>query len=226
METTQQTILIVDDEASIRLTLGEVLRSKGYVVDAVADGDAALARVAAQPPALVLLDLRLPGMDGMEVLRELARRHPEIPVLVATAHGNVDTALDAMEIGAAGFLEKPFTPEHLRRVVARALSREQQAAETAESYEQHLREGVACLEERHLDAALGHARRALSLDPTRPEAFNLIGVLKQLRGQLREAQRYYRSALALQPGFEPAQQNQENLARPPHERRMSSYRLE
>jgi DNA-binding response OmpR family regulator len=168
----------------------------------------------------------MPGMSGMQLLDKMAREHPEIPVLVISAHGTIETAIAAIEGGARGFIEKPFTPERIRSAVAYALDRKRQAEDVAEKYDEHIREASRLLGERQLDPAFEHARLALSADPTRPEAFNMMGVINQLRSERSEAQRFYMAALALDPSFRPAKRNQENLTRPPSQQKPGAYELE
>ncbi|PSQ78112.1 MAG: hypothetical protein BRD37_03575 [Bacteroidetes bacterium QH_8_67_23] len=113
-------VLVVDDEKNIRLTLRQVLEEEGLRVDTASDGDDALGKVrAASGPDfdLVLLDLRMPGTGGMEVLRQLRETHPELPVVVFTAHGNAENATEAMKLGATDFAAKPFSPRQVRALV-------------------------------------------------------------------------------------------------------------
>jgi two-component system response regulator HydG len=116
-------VLVVDDEASARSGLEKLLRQEGYVVDTAADGDAALAIVAEHPPDLVLTDLRMPGMDGLELLERLRERDGELPVLVVTALGDVSTAVQAMRAGADDYLTKPIDFDALSVVIERVLQR-------------------------------------------------------------------------------------------------------
>jgi CheY-like chemotaxis protein len=113
-------VLVVDDEKNIRLTLRQVLEEEGLRVDTASDGDDALGKVrAASGPdfELVLLDLRMPGTGGMEVLRQLRETHPELPVVVFTAHSNAENATEAMKLGATDFAAKPFSPQQVRALV-------------------------------------------------------------------------------------------------------------
>ncbi len=106
-------ILIVEDEKIHRITLTDLLTKEGHVVTACADGDAALAQVAAEPFDLVLSDLRLPGAGGIDVLRAVRTRAPETIVIMMTAYGTVDTAVEALKLGAYDYLIKPFAPDKL-----------------------------------------------------------------------------------------------------------------
>ncbi len=114
-------VLVVDDDPGVRYTLREILASEGLVVDEAADGAEALARFEAQPAPLVVTDLRMPGMDGMELLRRLAARAPAPRVVVITAHGSERQAVEAMKAGAYDYFRKPFENEELLAVVRRAL---------------------------------------------------------------------------------------------------------
>jgi DNA-binding NtrC family response regulator len=104
-------ILVVDDEESMRYFLNRSLKRKGFAVETVESGEAALAAVERDPPDLILLDLHLPGIDGIEVLRELRQRKTLSLVLLMTGFGTVERALDAMREGAADFVTKPFETE-------------------------------------------------------------------------------------------------------------------
>ncbi|NWF84603.1 MAG: sigma-54-dependent Fis family transcriptional regulator [Bryobacteraceae bacterium] len=112
-------ILIVEDEEKLRRVLELHLESAGYEVDAVANAEEGLKR--ADAASLILTDLRLPSMDGMAFLESIRRSNPTTPVVVMTAFGTVELAVEAMKKGAADFLPKPFSLDHLNAVVRKAL---------------------------------------------------------------------------------------------------------
>jgi two-component system, NtrC family, response regulator HydG len=113
-------VLIVDDDAGVRYTLREILESSGFSVDEAADGEAALARFAAEPAELVITDLRMPKLDGMVFLERLCACAPAPRVIVITAHGSERQAVSAMKAGAFDYFRKPFDMEELLAVVRRA----------------------------------------------------------------------------------------------------------
>jgi two-component system nitrogen regulation response regulator NtrX len=126
-------ILVVDDEHDIRELVTGVLEDEGYETRSAADSDATLEAIATRRPSLVLLDVWLQGsrLDGLELLDEIKRRDPSIPVLVISGHGNLDTAVAAIRRGAADFIEKPFEAERLLLMVARATETERLRREVA-----------------------------------------------------------------------------------------------
>ena len=126
-------VLIVDDEQDIRDLVSGVLEDEGYTARSAADSDAALDAIRDRRPSLVLLDVWLQGsrLDGLEVLDEIKRRDPSLPVLVISGHGNLDTAVAAVRRGAADFIEKPFEAERLLLLVSRATETERLRRENA-----------------------------------------------------------------------------------------------
>ena len=102
-------ILVVDDEESIRTVLRTLLSRMGYKVFLACDGQQALDFLATQDVDCVMTDLRMPNMDGMKLLENLQQTHPEVPVVVLTAHGSVDTAVEAIKLGAFDFLSRAVT---------------------------------------------------------------------------------------------------------------------
>ncbi|MDZ7749865.1 MAG: sigma 54-interacting transcriptional regulator [Halofilum sp. (in: g-proteobacteria)] len=115
-------LLLVDDDPSLLRLLHLRLESAGYAVDTAESGHAALARVEARPPDVVVTDLKMDGMDGLGLLDELQRRQPGLPVLLLTAHGTIPDAVSATQGGAVAFLTKPVDREELLREIDRALS--------------------------------------------------------------------------------------------------------
>ena len=126
-------ILIVDDERDIRELVAGVLEDEGYGTRSAANSDDALEAIANRRPSLVLLDVWLTGsrLDGLDLLDEIKRRDPSLPVLVISGHGNIDTAVSAIRRGAADFIEKPFEAERLLLMVARATETERLKREIA-----------------------------------------------------------------------------------------------
>lgn len=137
-------ILIVDDERDIRELVAGVLSDEGYGCRLAADSTSALAAIDERRPSLVLLDVWLHGspMDGLEVLDEIKKREPELPVIIFSGHGNIDTAVSAISRGAMDFLEKPFEAERLLLLVERATETERLRRENAQ-----LRQGFSMAEE-------------------------------------------------------------------------------
>ncbi|MGH7898490.1 MAG: UDP-3-O-acyl-N-acetylglucosamine deacetylase, partial [Candidatus Binatia bacterium] len=117
-----ETILIVDDEEQIRASVRGVLADEGFRVLEAENGRAALATIAAEKPRLVLLDIWMPEVDGIEFLREVHRRHPDIGVIVISGHGNIETAVRATQLGAVDFIEKPFSLDGLLQRIERAIA--------------------------------------------------------------------------------------------------------
>ena len=118
-------ILLVDDEPNLRKVLGALLRQEGFEVVAEPHGEAALARIRSAPSGTfdaVITDLRMPRLDGMGLLKALAREDPDLPVVMLTAHGTVDNAVEAVKLGAFDYLEKPFDRDQIRNVMQRAVA--------------------------------------------------------------------------------------------------------
>ena len=124
MELTGETILVVDDDPYIQQALEDRLVSLGYGVLVSADGKQALDLVERHRPRLILLDIELPGMKGLDVLKEIRCRELDIPVIMITAYGSIDVAVQAMKEGAYDFIPKPFKSGHIGLVVQKAVERQ------------------------------------------------------------------------------------------------------
>ena len=128
------TILVVDDEPSLRTVLSANLKREGYLPIVAADGRQALAALERETVHVVVTDLRMPGLDGLGLLQEVQARWPHVPVILITAHGTVDTAVEAMKRGAFDFVTKPFEQAELKIVIAKAVATSQlQTAEVPAS---------------------------------------------------------------------------------------------
>lgn len=114
-------VLVVDDEAVIREGLRRILEKEGYHVETSASGQIALERLQDENYGLVITDLKMPGMSGMEVLKAIKILQPEVPVIIITGFSTVDTAVEAMKNGAFDYIAKPFTPDQITEKVRKAL---------------------------------------------------------------------------------------------------------
>ena len=120
----QETILVVDDDPYIQEALKDRLVSLGYQVTQASDGKQALEMIGRQTPQMAFLDIEMPGMKGMEVLKELRRQEKDFPVIMITAYGTIDIAVEAMKEGAADFVAKPFKGSHIAMVVQRTMEQQ------------------------------------------------------------------------------------------------------
>jgi two-component system nitrogen regulation response regulator NtrX len=122
-------VLIVDDEAGVRSALGGVLRDEGYGVEAVDSGEACLDRVTRTPFDVIILDIWLPGMDGLATLARLRQRRVDAPVVMISGHGNIESAVRAIKMGAFDFVEKPLSLDKTVLVVGNAVRQRRLEAE-------------------------------------------------------------------------------------------------
>jgi DNA-binding NtrC family response regulator len=117
-------ILIVDDEPSNRKILTQELTHKGFAVDTAGGGNEAFAKIEAAPPDLVILDYMMPDLSGLEVLKALRKRGNDIPVIMITAYGSIERAVEVMKAGAYDFITRPFDPDYIELVIRKALERQ------------------------------------------------------------------------------------------------------
>jgi DNA-binding response OmpR family regulator len=204
-----KSVLIVDDEKNILLTLSQSLEVLQLETDTAMNGGEALAKLKEKEFGLILLDIRMPGMDGMEVLRQVREIRPDIGIIMISAYGTIELAVEAMKLGAVDFIQKPFSPEEIRALVSRVLDREKIDEQKVADYGLSIELSKKSIGSRHFDAAIEHARKAIFFDPSRPEAFNLLGALQEIQGDRIEAQKNYRAALSLDPSYAPAIKNLE-----------------
>jgi DNA-binding response OmpR family regulator len=206
------TILIVDDEPNVRLVFRTALDLPGNNLIELKDGQDALDWLAGSHADLVLLDLQMPGIPGMEVLRRLRAVGKDVPVVVITAHGGVPSAVEAMKLGAIDFLSKPLTPEALRRVVTEVLERHDRrdapppdlSASQPPPPRDLLTSAKRAINHRLFARAEVLLRREIADRPESAEPWYLLGVLREVQQRPRAAQEAYRKALEIVPGYEPA----------------------
>lgn len=122
-------VMIIDDESHLRTTTSQTLELAGYAPQPYANASSALAALTSDFPGVIISDIRMPGIDGMALLREVRNRDPDLPVILITGHGDVSTAVEAMREGAWDFLEKPFASDHLIEVVRRGIEKRQLSLE-------------------------------------------------------------------------------------------------
>ena len=202
-----QKILIVDDDPNIRMAVYEAIKPLAIEVETAVNGKQALKQIAEADYDLILLDLTMPGLDGLAVLHQVMELRPDIRVILMSAHGTIKTAVKAIKADAVDFIQKPIVPEQLHQAMANLLDPATAAATRQLNYATHLTLSQQCLDNGHVNAALEHVRQAIALDPARPDAFNLLGVLHDARSNHPEAMKNYRAAVDLDPTYEPAWRN-------------------
>ncbi len=119
--TNKATVLIIDDEESIRDSCSQVLNREGYLVNIADNGKTGWEHFKKSPTDVVLLDLKLPGLDGIQILEKIKKKSPDTPVIIITGFATIESAVDTMKRGAFDYLAKPFSPQELRVIVKKAL---------------------------------------------------------------------------------------------------------
>jgi len=204
-------ILIVDDEPNVRLGYRITLETEGFDVCEANGADEALEALAARRFDLAILDMRMPEMDGLDLLAKMRAEHLDTPTVIITAYGDVPHAVRAMKLGAIDFLQKPLTPEMLRRVTDDVIVRHAPSTPEHDDFYTHLFSAKRHINLRDFAAAREHLIRALEINPKSPEALNLTGVFMEMREEYEKAKKYYGRAIGIDKNYEPAQQNMRRI---------------
>ncbi|MFW5873664.1 MAG: response regulator [Bacillota bacterium] len=205
-------VLIVDDEKNIRLTLKTALSKAGYEVETAVNGEDGLEKIKDEFPVL-LLDMKMPGMDGIQFLKEVKEKDIETKVIMITGYGSVETAVETLKLGAVDYLRKPFEPEEIISIVEDVFERHEmeEGEKEADSFEDYIMLAKNAINKRDFSKAKEMLQNATSLDSEKPEPFNLLGIIYEMKNKQAKAMKMYRAALALKPGFKPANNNIERV---------------
>ena len=203
----QAKILVVDDDKNIRRTVSMALESLDYFVHTAFDGKDAMLQLTGDKYDMIVTDLKMPGMNGMELLEQAIVKYPEIKIVLISAHGTVDNAVEAMKLGAVDFLQKPFTPKELRNIVHRVLETEPIRGEEISEYKASLKAAKNFARKRDFENAVAQAKKAIGADPAQPDAFDFLGQLQETLGDFDSAIKNYRVAIDLDPTYQPAKNN-------------------
>jgi DNA-binding response OmpR family regulator len=210
-------ILVVDDEPNVRLSYRVTLETEGYAVFEADCGAKALDLFGSHQFDLAILDMRMPEMDGLDLLAEVRARGLKTPTVIITAYGDIPHAVRAMQLGAIDFLQKPLTPEALRNLVTEIFERHvvpaasEKAKPLADDFPTQLAEAKRLLNLQAFEPAWKHLARALELNSQSPDALNLAGVYFEMQKDYDRAKKLYGKAIKFGPYYEPAQQNMRRI---------------
>jgi DNA-binding response OmpR family regulator len=197
----QKRILVVDDEKNIRFTVVHSLQNEELQVDSASSGVEGIKRFAEQQYDLLLIDLRMPGMTGIEMLREIRRGQHELPpAVIITAYGVPQQLVEAAQLGAIDYVRKPFSIQAIRATVRDIIDRARLPDDFIPSTpEEFLCKGKQELMLGKRNEALSHFQRAVELDSGLIEGLLLLGLGNLLEGSKSDARNWFRQALACDP---------------------------
>lgn len=200
-------ILIVEDEANIANTIRATFSGQGHSCEICPDGETALQKLNSSSWDIMFLDIRLPGISGMEVLQQVHEQKTAVSVVMITAYGSIDFAVQAMKYGAVDFIRKPFEPGALREIVNALQERKSLQESKAISYNELLELAKRQIQEREFHKAHNTLKNALNLAPESAEAYNLLGAVTEILGDSVAAVQAYQMALKFDKGYKPALEN-------------------
>jgi CheY-like chemotaxis protein len=204
-------VLIVEDEAIMRESLRDWLKDEGYEVETAEEGEEALQRIGKEEFGIAVLDLRLPGKNGLEVLREARAQNPKLRGIIITAYPSVETAVEAMKIGAVDYIVKPFTPDALEKAIQEVLGPVQAEIKPEEPEVEAAAGEAAAVEEPKVEEIIAITKEEI---PARFEQ----GQTYFKTGDYKEALKEFKSILHIAPGHMETRawirKTQEELAKP------------
>jgi len=201
------TALVIDDEKNIRLTLSKCLKYIDLDATTAINGEEGLKKLEERSFDIIFLDLKMQGMGGVETLKRIKVIDPKIPVIIVTAHGTVDSAVEAMKLGAVDFMQKPFTPREIQDIVEEVLSMKDLEKESPDDSDSHIQYAKQLIMKKDYDGAVEELKTAIMLSPKKAEPYNMLGAIKEINGELEDAMKCYKEALALDPAYERAKVN-------------------
>ena len=207
-------ILIVDEDTNIRASLTYYLNKFEYAVDTASNGNEALELLkkhSGEVYEFILLDLRMPGLTGLQVLAKMRDMDIKTDVIMMSAYGTIENAVESMKLGAIDFLIKPATLESLKSIIDNVIKRKALIAAEIKTFQEYLEFGKKCILEKNYDSAKEYLKKAISENLEAPEPQNLLGVLYEYENDRLTAEKHYRTALDLDPTYKPALENLDRI---------------
>jgi CheY-like chemotaxis protein len=192
-------ILVVDDEKNIRLTIQHSLMAADYEVETAGNGLEGLEKFRDGHFDLILMDLRMPQINGIEMLREIREKDKHTAAVVITAYLTIDTLLEAFSLGVSDYIRKPFSPNDVRETVRRVLARETLDIEHATPETTNLEFARKALAGQDISKAMELARTAIEKNSNNPDAMAFLGILQHLSGDVPAAEQSFHEALLVDP---------------------------
>jgi len=205
-------ILIIDDEAEMRKILRDALQKENYLIDTADNFRAVFKKIEQQEYDLILLDLKIPDIDGIEMLEKIREENIMTPLLIITDYGSIESNVKAMKLGAVDYLRKPCEPEEVKEQVAEILARKDIEDFDETDYEALILKAKEAINERKFDLAHSFLKRSIIMAEDHAEPFNLLGVIAEMKGDKERAMKMYRASLDIDPAYEPAQDNIERAS--------------
>jgi len=200
-------LLIVDDEKNILSTLKKAFEGYEYLIDTADNGKQACELISRTEYDCILLDMRLPDISGLDILKEYKPKN----VIIITAHGTIENAVDAMKLGCVDYLRKPFDLDMVRLIVEKVLEREEIAFSNQLEYESLIERAKLQIQNRKFSTAIETIQQALQIRPDSSEAYTILGVLNEVLDNLPRAISAYQTAVKLDPSNESASDNLNRL---------------
>jgi DNA-binding NtrC family response regulator len=200
-------ILIVEDETNIAKTIEATFSGQDWQTAVCPDGITAWKMLSEESWDVVFLDIRLPGIDGMEIIRRIHEHEIKTDVIMITAFGSVEFAVQAMKYGAVDFIQKPFEPQLLRSIVSGIEARKKLVEHQINEYSEFVELSKQQIKDRDYHRAQISLRNALKIKPESAEAHNLLGAVYEILGDKSYAAQAYQMALSFDKDYKPAKEN-------------------
>ncbi len=204
-------VIVADEDDAIQNLFMETLQSKEIELQVVASGEDLQNKLKHTECDILFLDLHLPDANGIDLLKTISKDYSGIQVCMISGRADIREAVTAIKFGAADFLEKPLQPELISETVEKFSARKSLKESEAKSYEDYIHLAKKQLHAGNYNETITLANRAMELDAERPEAYNILGMVHEFRGEKEEAQNQYRTALAKDPSYQPASVNLDHI---------------
>lgn len=186
--------LVVDDTKNIRTLLTTCLEINDYEVITAKSGHEAMELLNTEKFDLVFLDIKMPEISGTSVLKEMREMGIDIPVIIMTAFATVKNAVDCTRLGAAAYLQKPFTAEKVKSVLNEIFNNDNNNDNNMDDLEGLLKHSRELIEAERNEDAYNILKKALSINPSCSEIYYLIGIVHEKNGDVKQAQKFYETA--------------------------------
>lgn len=201
-------ILIIDNDRGIKKIIRKSLDLDDFEVEQVRSGEEGIKELKTSNYDLIILNTNLPEIEGVQLLKQIREEDYLMPILITTDFMSVEDAVKVVKLGAIDYLQKPYNIDDIKKQINKIIFSEK-TNDDFKNHEETLIKAKSAIKNRELSYAENILRNACIINNTSPEAFNLLGIIEEYRGDSKQAMKMYRAALDIDPTYKPAQENLE-----------------